>query len=256
MEEEDHPEKHPSREPKRVVRKPNADPFPKNRKPLPSDTCYLCGKRGNETPEGELTRDHLPPKNLFPKGRGKDLITARCCRQCNNDADEDDDYLRSAVIQYNANEIGKQVWKEKVVGSTVKKKRIREPLEKLSSSLKRIALITPRGVEDAMEGTLEAARLDRVLTRMTKGFLSLLYPEIDRNALTFQVLQGDIFKVNHPLFDHIRQHLPYFERGDGVYRCWYGVDTNYAWKGLWTHMFFDSAWHVVEQTSDRRIEML
>lgn len=222
----------------------------------PNDVCYLCGIRGDETPEGNLTRDHLPPLNLFPKTRRSNLIRVPCCYQCNNAAHNDDEYLRVAVSgQYNSNNIGKEVWKDKVVGSTLRKRRIRPAVNELSASFKQIALITPQGVEDAIEGRMQAAPINRVLMRMTKGFLSLLYPEIDRGALTFRISQLDIFKVNHPLFEQIRCQLRYFERGNGVYRCWYQGDTNYSWKGLWTHMFFDSAWYLVEQTSDRKIEM-
>ena len=65
-----------------------------------SARCYLCGKTGKETPEGKLTREHVPPRNLFPEPRPSDLITVPCCGDCNHRAHEDDEYLRLAVSGY------------------------------------------------------------------------------------------------------------------------------------------------------------
>ena len=193
--------------------------------------CYLCGKKASATPEGDLTRDHLPPKNLFPQPRPDNLITVPCCYACNNQAHKDDEYLRLGVSgYYNNNPIGKRIWKEKAVESTMRKRRLPELVATMGESIKKIALITPQGVKDAFEVTIERAPIDRALTRMTKGFLARLYPEIDRTLLTFRVTQLDQFKVNDAGFEKIRKALYYFQRGDGVYRCWYGVDNTYL---LW-----------------------
>jgi hypothetical protein len=212
--------------------------------------CYLCGKKANETSEGTLTSEHLPPKNLFPSPRGR-LFTVPCCLACNNPAHNDDEYFRVAVSAgYNADDTGKEIW-EKVKGRTLKEGRISESVNKLRSSLKRIALITPEGVKDAFEATFERAPIDRVLTRMTKGFLSRLYPEVNRSELTFEITKLDQFKLNDPVFE-VRKELSYFQIGNGVYRCWHVVEY-YTDRGFWIHMFFGSAAYAVEQTSDRQI---
>lgn len=122
----------------------------------------------------------------------------------------------------------------------------------MAASFKNIALITPVGLADAVEIKIERAPIDRVLTRMTKGFLSLWYPEIDRSELTFRMTQLDQFKLNDPGFAEIRRALFHFTKGDNVYRCWYGVE-DYSFKGVWIHMFFDSAAYLVEHTSERRL---
>lgn len=200
--------------------------------------CYLCGKKASETPEGKLTRDHLPPRNLFPEPRPSDLITVPCCKQCNHNAHNDDEYLRLAVSgYYNSNTIGKRIWKEKAVGSTLKKRRLRKSVDAMGASFKNIALITPEGVKDAVEVTIERAPVDRALTRITKGLLSLLYPDVDRRELSFQMTQLDQFKLNDRGFEQIRKRLYYLQRGNGVYRCWYGVEAAYSLRGAWVHMF-------------------
>ena len=227
-----------------------------DRRRASDEKCYLCGRAAKETPEGQLTRDHLPPKNLFLPPRPSDLITVPCCYQCNNDSHEDDEYLRVAVTAcYNTNPVGKKTWEEKTVGSTVRKKRLSKSIDKMAVSLKRIALITPEGrVLDAFEGKIDRARVDGVLTRMTKGFLSRLYPEIERSELSFQAEQIDPFKLNDPLFRFATSQLFRFQRGHAVFRCWHGVE-EYSHTGMWVHMFFDSAVYVVSHTSDRRIVM-
>jgi hypothetical protein len=213
--------------------------------------CYLCGKKASQTAEGTLTREHLPPKNLFPSPRPR-LFTVPCCLACNNQAHNDDEYFRVAVSAgYNANETGKEIWKEKVKGRTLKEGRISESVNKIRSSLKKIALITPEGVKDAVEATIEHEPIDRVLTRITKGFLSRLYPEVNRSDLTFEITKLDQFKLNDPAFE-IRKALNYFQIGNGVYRCWHVVE-DYTDRGAWVHMFFDSAAFFVQQTSDRQI---
>lgn len=122
----------------------------------------------------------------------------------------------------------------------------------MGNSIEPIGLVTPDGVEDAFQLEIRRAPIDRTLIRMTKGFLSLLYPSVNRNALTFRVTPLDQFKVNNPAFTEIRPAFFKFERGDGVYQCWHAVES-YSQSGIWVHMFFDSAWYMVDHASDRKI---
>lgn len=50
--------------------------------------CTYCGSREN------LTDDHVPPKNVFPKPRPSDLVTVPACKKCNEDISEDEEYFR------------------------------------------------------------------------------------------------------------------------------------------------------------------
>ena len=51
------------------------------------DTCTYCGGVAG-------SRDHIPPKNLFPKPRTNDLISVPSCVGCNKAFSKDDEYLR------------------------------------------------------------------------------------------------------------------------------------------------------------------
>ena len=49
--------------------------------------CVYCGSTEN------LTKDHIPPKNLFAKPRPSNLITVPSCASCNGGFQLDDDYF-------------------------------------------------------------------------------------------------------------------------------------------------------------------
>ena len=77
------------------------------------DICPLCGK------VEYLTREHIPPKNLFLKPRPKNTITVWTCKPCNASYAPDEEYFRICVCtgaQLGSEEF--RLWDEKVVNST------------------------------------------------------------------------------------------------------------------------------------------
>jgi 5-methylcytosine-specific restriction endonuclease McrA len=78
--------------------------------------CIYCGAAE------DLTVDHVPPKNLFPKPRPSDLITVPACRTCNKSYERDDDYFRLAMtVLGEANPVAGQLWREKGVSRLLTK---------------------------------------------------------------------------------------------------------------------------------------
>jgi len=57
--------------------------------------CVYCGR------ERFLTRDDVPPKNLFPKPRPKNTITVPACEECNGSYKLDDEYFRLVIADAN-----------------------------------------------------------------------------------------------------------------------------------------------------------
>ncbi len=55
---------------------------------FPRKICAYCGISEN------LTDDHVPPKNLFPKPRPSNLITVPACPECHSGTSQDDEYFR------------------------------------------------------------------------------------------------------------------------------------------------------------------
>lgn len=54
--------------------------------------CVYC-----HSPE-DLSRDHIPPRSLFPKPRPTNLLTVPCCRSCHEKLTEKDEYFRNFLI--------------------------------------------------------------------------------------------------------------------------------------------------------------
>lgn len=75
--------------------------------------CALCGENR------PLTREHVPPKNLFLAPRPRNTITVSVCEGCNHGYHLDDEYFRVYVAA--GAEPGTRLWRlweEKVVGSS------------------------------------------------------------------------------------------------------------------------------------------
>ena len=49
--------------------------------------CYLCGNPAD-------TKDHIPPRCIFPDPKPTDLITVPSCQECNSASQLDDEYFR------------------------------------------------------------------------------------------------------------------------------------------------------------------
>ena len=54
--------------------------------------CIFCSARP------ATTRDHVPPKNLFPTPRPSNLITVPTCDICNLGSSNDDEYFRLMIV--------------------------------------------------------------------------------------------------------------------------------------------------------------
>ena len=75
--------------------------------------CALCGKTL------QVTREHVPPKNLYLPPRPENTITVPVCEPCNHGYHLDDEYFRVYVAAgAKPNTRLWRLWKEKVVGSS------------------------------------------------------------------------------------------------------------------------------------------
>jgi hypothetical protein len=66
--------------------------------------CYACGQPGS-------TREHVPPRAFFPRGRRGNLWTVPSCRSHNTDNSLDIEYVRNVIcVQRNTNAIAEAVF--------------------------------------------------------------------------------------------------------------------------------------------------
>jgi hypothetical protein len=176
--------------------------------------CYICRRRVAET------RDHIPPKSLFPKPRPSDLITAPCCFLCNNRNSRSDEYFRLMMASsLNATESGQRAWK-RVLESTIPKGRIKKWMDKVHHH--RAYVQTPYFDLPAGLAQFKARPIRAVLIRCVKGLLHNWDPKIDNRALSFRVEQHSQFHGYEMArsFGQLRR----IELGEGVFSASWGID--------------------------------
>lgn len=57
-----------------------------------SPSCIYCGRLSGDS------RDHIPPRSLFPRPFPSDLITVPSCIRCNMNFSRDDEYFKTVVL--------------------------------------------------------------------------------------------------------------------------------------------------------------
>ena len=200
-----------------------------------TDKCFLCGATEN------LTRDHIPPKGLFPKPRPSNLYTVPCCGPCNNGASNEDEYLRMAASSLiNAHPTGKVAF-ERVVESTIQKRRIGKHIDALRHNVEPIILRTPDGDIDARLHGFDASLICRCLVRITKGFLAATHPDLETTKHDFEIMHIDQFRTECLATSGLTKHFTKWSVGDGVYTHFRAVSAENQASGMMTHVFYGAA---------------
>ncbi len=126
--------------------------------------CIYCGKIK------EITKDHVPPKNLFPKPRPSDLITVPSCVKCNKDTEKDEDYFRATFMFSNAgiSPVGKKLWDQKLDKMYKKNLGLRR---KIAQDFKVVNLVTQSGlyIRRQTASFPDSVRLENVVCKIVKG---------------------------------------------------------------------------------------
>ena len=126
--------------------------------------CVYCGA------PAPVTRDHIPPKCLFPKPRPADLITVPACEQCNHSFAADDEYFRAAMVAPATDQKeAAHVWEETLRGLRRRPKFRQAWVD----SITRVELRTPAGLYlGTREGlSLSGPRIRNVVHRIIRGLL-------------------------------------------------------------------------------------
>jgi len=196
--------------------------------------CYLCGQTREK-----MTRDHVPPRNMFPPPLPDNMITVDCCDDCHKPLSLDDEAFTAFIaMAHGVSGAGKWILRNKVFGGSLK----HSPKLKaqFSKSWYMGKVQTPTGTKSVPVIAMPEERANNYLTRMTKALLRYFHPTYD--------YQQDNFTINL-LYPHVEQHvqycngmMPYLvrdQRGDGVFTFWHGV-TDCHKGGAWIYTFFDN----------------
>jgi len=202
------------------------------------DRCYLCGS------ERDLTKDHVPPKNLFRKPLPSNLITVVCCRSCNVVYSKMEEQFRifvSAAINRSAD--GEWIWKNKVVASTFR----RSPALRgqVGKNLLAATVKTSTGSVALPMLTMDANLVNKCLIKITRGLLTHFYPQVDHSAMDFDAFELNQFKVTPDWIRSLGVPYIYDERGSGQFRFLRALVEDDNQCGSWIFIFYDSISFVV-----------
>jgi hypothetical protein len=216
----------------------------------PRSSCIYCGATG------KLTKDHVPPQNLFPAPRPSDLITVPACLPCNKSYELDDEYFRIAVVvpaDPRRDPIAASLWSEKVVRGTLR----RSPALKsvILRSIARIDVRTPAGIYLGTTPTvrLDRKRLDRVARRIVTALHWHHYGHVPSAGVTFTITMGPDPKrpgVAERVALDLLGGRPWARVGGGAFRYGHGrVPENPDW-GAWLLVFHSTVFCLVVLSRD------
>jgi len=136
------------------------------RKQVKIGQCVYCGQTRL------LTKDHIPPKNLFPVPRPHNLVTVPSCQACNKGAELDDEYFRLMIaLREDMNESRAAVRVQQAAIRGVHQRNERGFKQAILASMRMAELVTPGGLYlgDMATYRVDATRLKRVASRTVRG---------------------------------------------------------------------------------------
>lgn len=137
--------------------------------------CVFCGI------EGMVTKDHIPPKNLFVGFPDNSLIKVPSCEACNNQSKLDDEYFRAFLIPQNDIISHPQVQQLNRIVREKFDSSNRKGLEmRMYSQLHSKNLYTPAGIYLGEKKLIygEYSRIDTILKKILKGLFFHVTEEI------------------------------------------------------------------------------
>ena len=189
-----------------------------------SKQCIFCGS------DEDITKDHIPPKNLFPEPRPNDLFTVPCCSSCNGSFSKDDEYFRAILVSCqsvsndeNANAVNKKFL------VSLKRPQAKGFRAEILKSLTYVDSVSQGGIYMGQRPVMQidAKRLKKTLIRIAKG----LFYRINNHCIpkgysaTITFAQGGLTPSGFE-----KQIGPYWELtqsiGNGIFKYTYAVCNN------------------------------
>jgi hypothetical protein len=199
--------------------------------------CYLCEK------EGACSRDHVPPRGIFPKEVRKiikkNLITLPAHSICNNSFNQDDELFRNFIIAHSyKTQQGRLAWDNIVVPSFRKNPGARMEL------LKRFER---RFIKDELLGayvyggglTWEDSLIRRQIERINR----VLYYYKHKKPLALNI------PINYKLYDNINIILP------KIIQTFYEINISQNWKHIIPD-FFTYFFEMAEDDNEKGLSVL
>ncbi len=195
--------------------------------------CYLCGAKA-------ASRDHVPPKNLFPQPRPSNLITLPCCEGCNGAASKDEEYFRWFLVTASAdNPVASNLIHGPVIRGLRRKPRLLYSI--MAGAIPRVEMRSPGGI---ILGHRPAFKFDRSRVQATiDKVIRGLFFKHSRRRLRPDYKVFD-FILNPNLSDEWKATifaLPLRETSDRVFGYRFSVAVDDPDASMCWMMFFERA---------------
>lgn len=204
--------------------------------------CIYCGELA------ALTKDHVPPKCLFPKSARQNLIRVPACEPCNNSAKLDDEYFRAVVSMGSEDPDAIAIWKQGVFKRSSPSFKAR-----LVSSLRPAELRSEAGLHlrygHSMK--LEKQRVEDVVIRIVRGLLWFHY-----KVRTSEETRFDLCLNPKPDQIHeIVSALPVSSVGGSVFQYRHGNANDDPESSVWLLRFYRATQFLVFTTGKKGSEL-
>jgi len=216
----------------------------------PQQICIYCGKKI------ATEKDHIPPRNLFPKPRPDNLITVPSCSGCNREYGKDDERVRNLITSLYDTEshpaIIDQIGPKR--GRSFQRPEGITNLRHFLKSLKPVEAYTKGGIYigDSVAIDMDQPVMNRFFERMVRG---LLYHtnEIEyfegvfkwRLTLSPEEIQSLPDEIKQMILHGVRGYL-----GDNIF-SYIGVVYPGKAKSLWFMNFYGGIEFMVHAKENR-----
>lgn len=129
-------------------------------------TCYICGKNK------ATTKDHIPPKCIFPESLKSDnlrKITVWACDECNNKMSRIDETMRDYLALCNFTKHREEIW-EKASKKLIKSPRIRQNMIEQMIDVAQTHIPSKYIKDNATKAIKLPKEFDDFIKRIFKGF--------------------------------------------------------------------------------------
>ena len=205
-------------------------------------SCTYCGKLGAPT------KDHVPPKCLFPKSVRQNLIRVPACEQCNNSAKLDDEYFRAVVSMASEDPDAIAIWKQRVFKRSSPSFKAR-----LIGSLRPAELRSEAGLHlrygHSMK--LEKQRIEDVVIRIVRGLLWFHYKVRTGEETKFELCLNPKPDQIH----EIVRALPVSSVGGSVFQYRHGNASDDPESSVWLLRFYRATQFLVFTTGKKGSEL-
>jgi len=195
------------------------------------DPCVYCGFLGSGT------RDHVPPRCLFPKPRPLDTVTVPACKSCNKSYQKDDEYFAVAMAAqgYGEDPEAARVWETIIRPMLARSPRLRRMI---SQNILDAPVETPAGI--VLPGRrairFSASRINRVVQRIVRGLLWHHYQQRPPADVEIVIFRGE--KVPSQVADMINAFTKIAWIGDTIFRYRHAVANGAPDTSIWALQFY------------------